>query len=149
MIRSSYGAELLAAAHGMEDVYPVIVTLIEIASGVRTAEQTKRYREQGELEFDVTLTIDAEGVYKSSVNRDFRTPSEKTLLGHVAWIREMLQKKVIRRLQWCDTGDMIADGHAKGNIDRTALINTMKGEQKYLYETRTHEPVRGYLLTRG
>ena len=53
----------------------------------------------------------------------------------------MLQKKVIKRLQWYDTRDMIADGHTKGNIDRTALINAMNGEQKYLYETRTHEPV--------
>ena len=48
----------------MEDLYPIVVTLIEIASGVKTAEQIKRYREQGELEFDVTLIVDAEGVYK-------------------------------------------------------------------------------------
>ena len=132
----------------MEDVYPIIVTLIEIASGVKTTEQIKRYREQGELEFDVTLTIVAEGVYKSLVNRDLRTPAEKTLLGHVAWIREMLQKKVIKRFQWCDARDMVADGHTKGNIDRTALINAMKGEPEYLYETRTHEAVCGYLLIR-
>ena len=100
VIRSSYGAELLAAAHGMEDAFPIVITLIEIANGVRKPEQIKQYREVGNLEFDVILAIDAEGVYKSLTSRDLKTPAEKTLLGHVAWIREMIQKGIIRRLQW-------------------------------------------------
>ena len=70
------------------------------------------------MEIDVTLTIDAEGVYKSLTSRDLTTPAEKTLLGHVAWVREMLQKKIIKRFLWCDTRDTTADGHTKGSIDR-------------------------------
>ena len=77
VIRSSCGAELLAAAHGMEDVFPTIITLIEIASGVRTAERIKHYRERGNLELDVTLTIDAEGVHKSLTSLDLKTPAKK------------------------------------------------------------------------
>ena len=140
VIRSSYGAELLAAAHGMEDVYPTIITLIEIAKGVRTADQIKRYREHGNLELDVTLTLDAEGVYNLLVNRDLAAPAEKTLLGHVAWIRELLRNRATKRMQWCDTRDMVADGHTRGSIDRTALLQAMNGEQAYKYETRRHEP---------
>ena len=142
VIRSSYGAELLAAAHGMEDAYPTIITLIEIANGVRNADQIKQYREQGNLELDVTLTLDAEGVYKSLTNRDFKTPAEKTHLAHVAWIRELLHNRTIRRIQWCDTRDMVADCHTKGSIDRTALIRAMIGEQTYKHETRKYEPVK-------
>ena len=41
---------------------PTIITLIEIANGVRTADQIKQYREQGNLELDVALTLGAEGV---------------------------------------------------------------------------------------
>ena len=140
VIRSSYGAELLAAAHGMEDVYPTIITLIEIVKGVRTADQIKGYREHGNLELDVTLILDAEGVYKSLVNCDLKIPAEKTLLGHVAWIREAVRNRTIKRIQWCDARDMVADGHTKGSIDRTALLQAMNGEQADKYETRRHEP---------
>ena len=75
-----------------------------------------------------------------SLNRDLKTPAEKTLVGHVAWIREMLRNRIIKRIQWCDTRDMVADGHTKGSIDRTALRQAMNGEQAYKYETRRHEP---------
>ena len=81
--------------------------------------------------FDVALAIDAEGVYKSLTSRDLKTPAEKTLLGHVAWIREMIQKGIIRRLQWCDARDIIADGRTKGSIDRAGLLKLMRGELSY------------------
>eukprot|EP00974_Lingulodinium_polyedra_P002860 267699-Lingulodinium_polyedra.AAC.1 len=35
-VRSSYGAELLAAAHGLDDAYPTLVTLHELENGVLT-----------------------------------------------------------------------------------------------------------------
>ena len=142
IIRSSYGAELLSAAHGYDDIYPTIITLIEIATGVRTPEQIKQYRVNGGIEIEVTLTIDAEGVYKSLISRDLKTLAEKTLLGHVAWIREMLQIGNIRILQWCDTRDMTADGHTEGCIDRAMLLKIMRGEQSYEHATKQHEPAR-------
>ena len=54
VIRSIYGSEVLAAAHGMADVCPTIVALIEIASSARTPEQVRRYREQGNMDIYVT-----------------------------------------------------------------------------------------------
>ena len=112
-IRSSYGAEMLAASHGYDDAYPILVTLVELRDGVSTAEELKRYREEGGLALKVVLTTDAEGVYKSLTSRDLKTPTEKTLLVHVCWIRELLQLKLIQAIQWCDTRDMVADGHTK------------------------------------
>ena len=82
------------------------------------ATQLKRIRESGGLKRQALVTLDAESVYKSLTSRELKTPTEKTLLGHIAWIRELLQLRVINQIQWCDTRDMTADGHTKGCIDR-------------------------------
>ncbi len=133
-IRSSYGAELLAASHGYDDAFPTIITLVELKQGVLTPRQLKDIREIGPTPIKVILTIDAEGVYKSLTSRDLRVPTEKTLLGHVCYLREQLQLGNILMIQWCDTRDMTADGHTKGCIDRQLLLDVMRGIQKYSYE---------------
>ena len=86
------------------------------------------------------MTIDAEPVYNSLTSRDLKVPSEKTLLGHIAWLREMVSLGIIKRLQWCDTRDMTADGHTKGVIDRDMLLQLMEGAQKYAYSVKEHTP---------
>ena len=89
------------------------------------------------------MTTDAESVYKSLICRDLKTPVEKTLLGQVMWIRELLQLGLIESLQWCDTRDMVADGHTKGSIDRELLLDLMKGIQKYRHDVKKYTPYRG------
>ena len=142
-IRSSYSAEMLAASHGYDDAYPTLITLVELANGVMRPEQIKHFREYGGLSLKVMLTTDAESVYKSLTSRDLKTPTEKTLLGHVSWIRELLQLKLIESMQWCDTRDMTADGHTKGCIDRQLLLEVMRGEQSYRHDVKRHTPHRG------
>ena len=141
-VRSSYAAEALAAAHGLDDVYPTLVTLHEIKKGILTPNQLKRVRERGGLCLKTSLTTDAESVYKSLTSRDLKIPTEKTLLGHVAWIRELLSLGILTNVQWCDTRDMAADGHTKGSIDRDLLLKLMIGQQKYLYDIKSHTPHR-------
>ena len=79
---------MLAAAHSTEDAYPTIVTLDELSFGVLSADQLKDLWETGGLRITVTLTTDAESVFKSLSSKDLKTPTEKTLLGHVAWLRQ-------------------------------------------------------------
>jgi hypothetical protein len=141
-IRSSYGAEMLAASHGFDDVFPSIITLLELKHGVLTPEQFKNVRENGNISIKVTLTTDAESVYKSLTSRDLKTPAEKTLLGHVCWLRELMRLELIHKLQWCDTRDMTADGHTKGSIDRQSLLDVMQGRQKYNHEVKHYQPHR-------
>ena len=124
-IRSSYGAEMHAAAHGLDDAYPTIVTLHELRAGVLKPEELKLVRERGGLCVLVTLTTDAESVYTSLTSRDLKTPTENTRIGHVAGIRELLQLGLFHKLQWCGTRDMTADGHTKGCIDRKLLLQAM------------------------
>ena len=141
-IRSSYGAELLAAAHGVDEAYPTLITIMELKYGVIPPEKLKLFREQGGVRLKVTLTLDAESVYKSLTSRDLKVPTEKTLLGHVYWIRELLQLRVIESIQWCDTRDMTADGHTKGCIDRKMLLDLMTGHQTYQHDVKRHTPHR-------
>ena len=141
-IRSSYGAETLAASHGYDDAFPTLVTLVELKQGVYRAEDLKKLREEGGLPLEAVLTIDAESVFKSLTSRDLKTPAEKTLLGHVCWLRECLALKLLTALQWCDTRDMTADGHTKGVIDRAGLLALMEGQQKYSVCVKRYSPFR-------
>ena len=141
-IRSSYGAETVAASHGFDDAFPTLVTLVELKQGVLQPEELKKYREEGGLALKVTLTIDAESVYRSLTSRDLKTPAEKTLLGHVLWIRDLLQLRLIESIQWCDTRDMTSDGHTKGSVNRQLLLQLMRGHQTYKHDVKRYTPHR-------
>ena len=134
---------MLAAAHGLDEAYPTLITMHELKHGILKPEQLKNIREYGGIKIIVTLTTDAESVYKSLTAKDIKTPTEKTLMGHVAWIREMMQLGIVDEAQWCDTRDMTADGHTKGCIDRKMLIDLMHGIQHFNHEVKTYRPFRG------
>jgi hypothetical protein len=141
-IRSSYGAELLAATHGVDDVYYILVTLVELRQGCFNTKELQAIKEKGGLALKVTLTMDAESVYKSITSRDLKAPAEKTLLGHVWWLRDLIRIGIIHSVQWCDTRDMTADGHTKGCIDRAGLLEVMQGHQAYKHELKRYTPHR-------
>eukprot|EP00959_Pyramimonas_sp_CCMP1952_P294778 6165542-Pyramimonas_sp.AAC.1 len=76
----------------------------------------------GGLSIKVTLTIDAEYVFKSLPSKDLKKPTECTLQGHINWTRQMMERGIVHSIQWCDTRDMTAGGHTKRNIDRDVLV---------------------------
>ena len=123
-------------------MYPTLITLHELKDGALTPRQLKNIRELGGLKLYVSITVDAESVYKSLVSTDLKTPTEKTLLGHISWIRELLELGIIQSVQWCDTRDMTADGHTKGVIDRFLLLELMQGKQKYIHDIKRYTPHR-------
>ena len=115
----------------------------ELKHGILKPEQLKNIREYGGIKITTTLTTDAESVYKSLTSKDLKAPTEKTLMGHVSWIREMMQLGIVDEVQWCDTRDMTSDGHTKGSIDRKLLLDVMHGIQHFNYDVKTHKPFRG------
>ena len=145
-VNSSYGAEGLAAAHALDEAYPTLVTMHEFKEGVLTPKELKLMREEGGLKVEATLTVDAESVYKSLISADAKVPAEKSLLGHIAWVRDMLSKGLVRFVKWCDTRDMSSDGHTKGSIDRKLLLEVMSGWQTYKFPTKRHAPHRSTQL---
>ena len=48
--------------------------------------------EVGGLCFKITLTIDAESAFKSLSSKVLKKPTECTLLGHIRWILQMMEK---------------------------------------------------------
>ena len=92
-----------------------------------------------------SLTIDAESVYKSITSKDFKVPTEKTLLGHISWIREFLDVGILSYVHLCDTRNMTADGLTKGSIDRQLLIEVMLGIQNYKHDVKSLAPFRSSL----
>ena len=65
-----------------------------------------------------------------------RVPSERSLAGHVFWLRELLDRRVLHYLRWCDTRDMSADAHTKGVVPRDAILALMKGFFEFKHETK-------------
>ena len=142
-VRSSYGAEAVAAAHGVEDAWPTLVTLHELMYGTLTSVQLKQLLEVPDtLRIQPVLTTDAESVYKSLTSRDLKIPTEKTLLGHIQWLRDLLSVRIIKEIRWCDTRDMSADGHTKGSIDRELLLKLMEGSHTFVHPIKTYVPTR-------
>ena len=126
----------------MEYCYPTIVTLHDLHAGPLTPTQLKNILEIGGLSIKVTLTIDAESVFKSLSSKDLKKPTECTILGHISWIRQMMERDVVHCVQWCDTRDMTADGHTKGSIDRDLIYQVMDGIQAFKYDLKKHVPFR-------
>ena len=110
--------------------------------GMVGVEELNKFIDVGKLPSEVHLSIDAESVYKSLISKELETPAEKTLLGHVMWIREELHNSIVKKIQWCNTRNMIADGHTKGSVDREILINLMNGLQTFKYPVKSYEPHR-------
>jgi hypothetical protein len=72
---------------------------------------------------EVDAYIDAKAVYDAIIADPVKIPAEKTLFIHLLAAKDYMTRKLIRRLFWIDTNDMLADGLTKGSIDRQALIS--------------------------
>ena len=73
------------------------------------------------------LYLDAKSVFAAITATFIKPPAEKSLLCHVQYIRELLDKRVLHHLFWIDTRDMHADGLTKGAVERQLLHTLMDG----------------------
>ena len=125
--RSSFAAETLAAVATEDAMIPLLTTLHEFAMGPLAPREARRLREEGGLAFTSFLTVDSMSLFAAVSATTVRVPSERSLAGHVFWLRELLDRRVLHHLRWCDTRDMSADAHTKGVVPRDAILALMKG----------------------
>ena len=59
------------------------------------------------------LVIDAMSLLAAVTADQVRMPAENSLLGHLRWLRELLDRNQLRAFTWCDTRDMLSDGLTK------------------------------------
>ena len=88
----------------------------------------------------IELAIDAMSVYSATTAVNIKIPSEKSLLGHLQYLREKLDKRIFQALLWVDTRDMYADGMIKGSVDRSAITACMRGSTNFQYDYRRWIP---------
>ena len=106
----------------------------EIKCGPVSKQQARAMRDQGGYAVPMVLEIDAMSVFAAITATYIKHPSEKSLLSHVQFMRELLDTGVLKAISWTDTRDMAADGLTKGTVDRAALHEIMSGFMTYKHE---------------
>ena len=76
------------------------------------------------------LALDAYSVFSATTAVNVKTPADSSLLAHLQYLRELLDRDVLSEIWWCDTRDMLADGLTKGQVHRDALQDAMRGTIK-------------------
>ena len=56
-----------------------------------------------------------------------RAPAEKSLVGHLLWLREFADRGILTGAAWVDTRDMLSDGLTKGSVDRSLIDAALNG----------------------
>ena len=133
VVRSTFAAELLALTASVDQGFIILITLHEFRGGSMKPHMGVALRETGGYLIEFEVLIDAKSVHSAVGNENFKHPAEKSLLSHIAWIKQLLNVRIISRFGWTDTRDMIADGMTKGSIDRAVLIKCMLGQTESSY----------------
>ena len=80
------------------------------------------------------MCVDAQAVYDAISASDACVLAECSLKLYLVSVRDRMSHGLVRRPHWVDTRDMLADGLAKGGIDRFLLLavsNDCKYEAKH------------------
>ena len=126
--RSTFSAELLSAGDAIDQGMLTSHMLYELEHGPISMQEARNKRMQGGY-VPTALYLDAKSVYAAIIATFIKPPAEKSLLCHIQYIRELLDKGIIQYLFWIDTRDMTADGLTKGAVDRNTLHALMDGVQ--------------------
>jgi hypothetical protein len=125
--RSTFAAELFAACDAMDHGLLLATMLHQVQVGAVDCASARQLREFGGWKVRIALAVDAYSVFAAATAHQIRIPAEKSLVSHVQFLRELLDRGVLHRLWWMDTRDMAADGLTKGVIDREAVHAIMNG----------------------
>ena len=105
--RSTFSAELFGLCDACDHAMFLRQIIHEFTYGPLSASAGRQLRE-GLLQSTVhiELAIDAMSVFAAITADRIKAPSEKSLLSHVQFVRELLDKGIIRALIWLDTRDI-------------------------------------------
>ena len=136
VVRSTWAAELFDQVDAADVSLLLLGFYQEIETGVKaSASDLINLRTLGGYHLNWTQFTDCKSIVSAITSENVKTPSEKNTIHHAQWIRELLDNHILTEYHWCDTRDMVADGMNKGSIDRTAIIDLMKGKWNLKHET--------------
>ena len=125
--RSTFGAELFSACDVVDLSMLLSCLLHQVDKGSMTPAAARRCREDNGWDIEIDLGLDAMSVYAAVTALHVKAPAEKALLTHVQYLRELLDRSILKYIVWFDTRDMTADGLTKGACERAAIHKVMAG----------------------
>jgi hypothetical protein len=130
--RSTFSAELFSLCDACDHAMMLRVIVHEFQCHILSAAQGRDLRE-GALKSPVSLGIlvDAMSVYAAITANHIKIPAEKGLLSHLQYVRELLDRGILKFLAWTDTRDMLADAVTKGGLDRDRIELAMAGRLRF------------------
>ena len=131
--RSTFAAELLAAGDAADHGILLSHMIYELEHGPLTAYQARLRRMDGGY-LPTAIYLDAKSVFAAVSATFIKQPAEKSLLCHVQYLRELLDKRIISWMFWVDTRDMYSDGLTKGAVSRELLHLCMQGNMPFKHE---------------
>ena len=126
--RSTFGAELFSACDVVDLSMLLACLLHQVDYGSMTPAKARECREANGWKLEIDLGLDAYSVYAAVTASQVKAPAEKALLSHVQYLRELLDRRIVKYIVWFDTRDMVADGLTKGAVERDALQEVMLGK---------------------
>ena len=140
VVRSTFAGELHAGLDGINQALVVSSVLTEMQKGPLSASQLADLQESGGFALPLHWCTDAKAVFDCLVADHLKTPSDANLLMHARKAREWIDRRLVTRLWWIDTRDMVTDGMTKGNVDRKAITELMDGRWKFAGDSPVRFP---------
>jgi len=123
VVRSTFAAELFSLVDMLDHMLLIAFLLSEIKSGVQDSAVNLMKIREGDVQTAMPMdaVLDANSVWSAIALDPIKIPSERSLLGHLCWVKELIDAGTLSTLIWCDTRDILADGLNKGVVSRWAL----------------------------
>ena len=134
VVRSTFSCEFLNGCDTLDHATLSAQLLHAIETGDCSAQGVQQHRREGGSAIPTVLYVEALGVFAACTAIPVEVPVAMYMLPPVQHAREQLDTRVPAALYLVDTRDLLADGVTKGDVDRTALHQSMSGTV-----TMTHE----------
>ena len=119
--RSTFTAELYASLDLVSLANVINLAMTEVLTGCRSATAMAEIQENGLHSLESDIIIDARSVFECVKAADVKATTDKPMLIHALKLKEVLALRIVHRLLWIDTRDMLADGLNKGIVSRDAI----------------------------
>ena len=134
--RSTFSAGLLGACDPFDLGFRTLHTLNEITHGVPPTLDMRALRKKGGFVVPAVSCMNSLSVFAAASAACIKPPTEKGLLAHLQYPRELLDLHVLHALMWMDTRDMTADALTKETVERLASHLLMTGELEIKHEPK-------------
>ena len=144
IVRSTFSAELNGVAGSHEIARLICLSFASVRLPNASAHDLQLLETSGRLPRAIRILTDFYSILTALAKESVTLPSEATLILLLLSLKEALRSFSLRKLSWCDTKDMLADGLGTGAVSRQAIvIATTRGSWDPKYAAHTHmETVR-------